>query len=185
MPRTAGRIVVRDGRAWVHSATEPGHRVLQIQRPASPPEGLPHGEARAPAEPQFSVLVNGESTVYRLTVSQRLDTPDTNTDSVAADADADAGGDPETTRHVVSLTDRQREIIDTYLAPVRRGRPEPATHAEVAAELHLAANTVRSVLYDIYEKLFLAGIPMVDHSDKRVAVVDAFRLHGIETSHDR
>ena len=49
----------------------------------------------------------------------------------------------------------------------------------MAAALECGANNVRAILYDVYEKLLVEGIPMPEHTDKRVAVVEAFRLHGM------
>jgi hypothetical protein len=49
----------------------------------------------------------------------------------------------------------------------------------VAAALNYHPNTVREVLYEIWALMFAEQIPMPDVSDKRVAVVEAARVHGM------
>ena len=77
----------------------------------------------------------------------------------------------------VAFTDAQRRVIAAYLEPVRRGRLEPATHREVADSLGLHQSSARQALYGVWSALFAAGVPMPDIADKRVAVVEAVRLH--------
>jgi hypothetical protein len=87
--------------------------------------------------------------------------------------------DPPTSHYALDLTDLQRTVLDTYFQPLRQGRIEPATHREVAVKLSYHPNTVREALYEIWTLMFQQGVPMPDISDKRVAVVEAARVHGI------
>ena len=41
----------------------------------------------------------------------------------------------------------------------------------------IGINSAREALYEVWAKLFAAGIPMPDVSEKRIAVVEAVRLH--------
>ena len=170
VPRIAGRLSVHHQRTWVESCTAPGGRVLQIVPDAGPPMPLAHGEGHAPACSRFCIVVAGETQRYTLSVTQSPLTSIVRSDAPTADRTID---------HRVSLSEREREVICAYLAPVRRGMPEPASHREVSKALSWSPNYVRSVLYDVFETLFVAGIPMPEHSDKRVAVVEAARLHDL------
>jgi hypothetical protein len=62
---------------------------------------------------------------------------------------------------------------------LQRGRLEPATHTEAAARLSYHPNSVREALYDVWSRMFAAGIPIPDISDKRIAVVEAIRINGL------
>jgi hypothetical protein len=89
------------------------------------------------------------------------------------------GEDPPTERLPFDLNDFQRKVLIEYAVPMSNGRGEPATHREVATRLSFHPNTVRETLYDIWTHFFEMGVPMIDVDDKRVAVVEAARLHGI------
>jgi hypothetical protein len=71
----------------------------------------------------------------------------------------------------------QRRVVAAYMEPLRHGRLEPATHREVAAALSYHPNSAREALYEVWARMFAAGIPMPDVAEKRVAVVEAVRLH--------
>jgi len=170
VPRRAGSLVAANQRVFVESEAEPGHRALTLREPDGSVFQLGVGEGHAPRGPRFEVLVPGESTVWKLSVTVR----DARVRPTAADR-----GDLPTYRHELVLTDLQRRVLDAYAEPIRHGRMEPATHREVATVLHYHPNTVREVVYDIWAAMFAAQLPMPDVSDKRVAVVEAARTHGL------
>ncbi len=166
--RVAGRLLVAGGRVFVESRGAQGHRALEVRADGSPVVQLGHGEGFSPRSSSFEVLVHGDR-AWRLQVDVRH----------AAHEGADDSNDPPTNRLTLELTPAQRRVLEAYSAPVLRGRLEPATHNEVAGTLDLHANTVREALYEVYARMFTAGIPMPDVTDKRVAVVEAARLHGL------
>lgn len=92
---------------------------------------------------------------------------------------ADRSQDPPTKRFSLDLTESQYAVLTAYCEPPSRGRSEPATHKEVAAALNYHPNTVREILYEIWARMFAQQVPMPDVSDKRVAVVEATRVHGL------
>jgi hypothetical protein len=85
--------------------------------------------------------------------------------------------EPATTGLQPDLTSRQWQILDTYIAPMRLGRPVPGTHNEVADRLGWSMGTVRAECAGIWNQFVLAGVPMRDYPDKRDAVVDAAVRH--------
>jgi len=167
VPRVAGRLVVAAGRVFVEALDVAGRSALEIVAAGRPPVMLAAGDGFAPSETAFRVIVHGQTRSWPLDVAVRPDShllsPDTT--------------DEPTRTHVLTLTDSQHRIIDAYMEPVRRGRLEPATHREVADALGCHQNSAREVLYSVWSVLFAAGVPMPDVADKRVAVVEAIRLH--------
>jgi hypothetical protein len=170
VPRVAGSFAVVNGRVFVESAGVQGvHRALTIRTDLGVTSHLAVGEGVSPRERFFELIVHGESGPWKLTVAAR---PSTVRD--------DAGStDPPTRHHDLALTESQRRVLDAYSEPIRRGRSEPATHRQVAAALNYHPNTVRESLYEIWALMFAEQIPMPDVDDKRVAVVEAARLHGL------
>jgi hypothetical protein len=79
----------------------------------------------------------------------------------------------------LDLNEREFAVLTAYCEPPNRSRSEPATHKEVAAALNYHPNTVREILYEIWAQMLELQIPMPDVSDKRIAVVEATRLHGL------
>lgn len=167
--RTAGRFLVAGARVIVESRSEVGHRALEIRVENGPPVQLAPREAFSPGQDAFEVLVFGEH-AWPLRVAVRAE------DTIAGHA---TSAEPATNRVELTLTPAQTRILRAYAAPVLRGHLEPATHGDVAGSLALHANTVREALYEIYARMFAAGIPMPDVGDKRVAVVEAARVHGL------
>lgn len=167
VPRVAGRLVVAAGRVFVEALDVVGRSALEITAVGRPPVMLAAGDAFAPSESAFRVTVHGQVRSWPLDVVVRTD---------ARLLRADSSDEPTRT-HALSLTDGQRRIIDAYMDPLRRGRLEPATHREVAAALGCHPNSAREVLYSVWSSLFAEGVPMPDVADKRVAVVEAIRLH--------
>jgi hypothetical protein len=172
VPRRAGSLIAANRRIFVESAAEPGHRALTLREPEGSVFQLGVGEGHAPRSSRFEVLVPGETTVWKLAVTVR---------APGASAAVAEHADLPTHRHQLELTDTQRRVLDAYAEPIRHGRMEPATHREVGAALHYHPNTVREVVYEVWAAMFAAQIPMPDVSDKRVAVVEAARTHGLLT----
>jgi hypothetical protein len=169
VPRLAGHLVVSDGRVFVESAGTVGHRALEV-RTTQRSVQIPIGEGHSPREGHFEVIVRSSVRSWTLGVTVR---------PPATPLQGSSSDDPPTSRYVLDLTGTQRTILATYCAPLRDGRVEPATHREVANALNYHPNTVRECLYEIWAKMFEQGIPMPEVSDKRSAVVDATRIHGL------
>ena len=167
VPRVAGRFVVAGERVFVESVDATGRRTLEIIAAGRPPVLLGVGDGFAPSEPEFRVMVHGEQQAWGLSVVVRRDIPDPSR----------SGWEPPTRSFELRLTDMQRRVVAAYIEPLRHGRMEPATHREVATALSYHPNSAREALYEVWAKMFAAGIPMPDVSDKRVAVVEAVRLH--------
>jgi hypothetical protein len=167
VPRVAGRFVVAGERVFVESVDVTGRRSLEIIAAGRPPVLLGVGDGFAPSEPEFRVMVHGEQQAWTLSVVVRRDMPDSSR----------SGWEPPTRSFELRLTDMQRRVVAAYIEPLRHGRVEPATHREVATALSYHPNSAREALYEVWAKMFAAGIPMPDVSDKRVAVVEAVRLH--------
>lgn len=167
VPRVAGRLILAGGRVFVEASDAAGRPALEVVASGRPPVLLAAGDGFAPAESQFRIIVHGQSATWPLDVAAAAR-------STTSSSDA---GEVPTARHSLELTDAQRRVIEAYIAPLQRGRLEPATHREVAERLGLHQNTAREVLYSVWSSLFSAGIPMPDVADKRVAVVEAIRLH--------
>jgi hypothetical protein len=171
VPRVAGRFVVAGERVFVESVGVTGRRSLEIIAPGRPPMLLGIGDGFAPSENQFHVTVHGEQRAWVLSVVVRRDVPDARR----------SGWEPPTRSFELRLTDMQQRVVAAYVEPLRNGRMEPATHREVATALSYHPNSAREALYEVWAKMFAAGIPMPDVSDKRVAVVEAVRLHRLLT----
>lgn len=167
VPRVAGRFVVAGERVFVESVDVTGRRSLEITAPGRPPVLLGVGDGFAPSESEFRVVVHGEQQSWPLSVAVRRD--------VANPGQAAWG--PPTRSFELRFTEMQRRVIAAYMAPLRQGRLEPATHREVGIALSYHPNSAREALYEVWAKLFAAGIPMPDVKEKRVAVVEAVRLH--------
>ena len=167
--RVAGQFLAAGGRIFVESSDDPEHRALEVRAPGNPPVQLAQGEGYAPRTATFEVVIHGER-AWTLQVAVRRDSELTASDSSA---------EPPTRGFDLELTPMQRSVLDAYCEPVRRGRVEPATHKEVAAALSYHPNSVREALYEIYARMFAAGIPLLEVADKRVAVVEAARRHGL------
>lgn len=169
VPRIAGKFVVADNRVFLEASDTLGHRAIEV-RTQSRSIHIPFGEGYSSREQSYDVLVRGTSTAWRLRLSVR--TPE----SIQVLAQ---GRDLPTMHLTIELTDFQWLALRAYYEPIRLGRLEPATHRAVASSLNYHPNTVREALYDIWSLFFEQGVPMLDVDDKRVAVVEAARVHGM------
>lgn len=167
VPRMAGTLVVANQRVFVETTANPERPVPEVHVDGRPPVPVGVGAAYAPAEERFRVLVRGDRD-WQLQVHVRRE-----------EAAPHVGDDPQTRTYELALTATQRKVLRAYLEPLRRGRPEPATHRQVADALGYHPNSAREVIYEVWSRMFAAAIPMPDHSDKRVAVVQTLLLHGL------
>ena len=169
IPRVAGTLLAANRRIFVESADQPGHRTLEI-RSLSGTTQIPAGEGFSPRDNHFDLFVRGETSPWKLTVRVR-----TSPEPVTIEPSSD----PPTKRLSLELSEKQYAVLAAYCEPPNRGRSEPATHKEVAAALNYHPNTVREILYEIWALMFELQVPMPDVSDKRIAVVESARLHGL------
>jgi hypothetical protein len=169
VPRLAGHFVVSEGRVFVESACEVGHRAIEV-RTSERSIQIPIREGHSPREGRFDVVVRGSVQAWVLNVTVR---------QTVGRHLGQATDDPPTSRYTLDLTTAQQRILAAYCAPLSEGRVEPATHREVATALSYHPNTVRESLYEIWAMMFELGIPMPEVSDKRSAVVEATRIHGL------
>ena len=169
VPRIAGRLLAAGERVFVESVSQPGHRALELRGAEGTSIQIPHGEGFSPRESQFDILVRGGTAVWKLGVTVRM----------PLDPSQGESCDPPTNRFDLGLSDLQQSVLEAYCKPLSRGRGEPATHRDVAAALNYHPNTVREILYEIWALMFAKQVPMPDVSDKRVAVVEAARVHGL------
>ncbi len=169
LPRVAGNLLAANRRIFIESAAQPGHRALEL-RSADGTRQISAGDGFSPRQPHFDVLVRGENDLWKLSVTVR---------AAPRDTAAEQSVDPPTKRFSLDLSERQFAVLAAYCEPPSRGRSEPATHKEAAATLNYHPNTVREILYEIWARMFELQVPMPDVSDKRVAVVEAARLHGL------
>ena len=171
MPRVAGHLIVANGRVFIESSATIGRRALEVRTDGGINQ-IPIGEGHSPREGRFDIFVRGTNT-WKVSVATRSKTAVRTKAGVA---------DLPTSHFTLDLSDVQRGVLEEYYKPVRRGRVEPATHKEVAASLNRHQNTVRETLYAIWTLMFELDIPMPDISDKRIAVVEAARVHGLLSS---
>ena len=167
VPRVAGRLVAAAERVFVEVADAPRRPSVEIVVAGRPTVVLAVGDGFAPAEPEFGVRVQGELAAWWFSVRVRRE------QRRAAPDDAL----PDTRSLDVGFTPAQRRVLVAYMAPLQRGRWEPATHREVGEALSCHPNTARNTLYEVWSKLFAAGVPLPDIADKRLAVAEALRLH--------
>lgn len=169
VPRVAGNLVAANRRIFIESAAQPGHRALELQTSDGITQ-ITAGEGFSPRDREFSIFVRGETTPWKLTVSVR---------SPTEQLSEQYPHDPPTKKFSLNLSEMQYAVLSAYCEPPGRGRSEPATHKEVGAALNYHPNTVREILYEIWARMFAEQVPMLDVSDKRVAVVEAARVHGL------
>jgi hypothetical protein len=169
VPRLAGQLVVANQRVFVEGVDAPGRPAIEIAVADSPSVPVALGEGHSPRASRFSIHVRGTDQVWKLTVTVRAEDPLTRRDLAG----------PPTRTYELALTPMQKKVVAAYLEPMQRGRLEPATHREAAARLSYHPNSVREALYDVWSRMFAAGIPIPDLSDKRIAVVEAIRIHGL------
>ncbi|HEY7068856.1 MAG TPA: hypothetical protein VH479_02025 [Acidimicrobiales bacterium] len=158
VPLVAGALLARDGRVFVANLGE--RLAFDIAVPGRAMLPLPPGDWHSPADPAFSVVVNGALRHVLAVVVHA---------GVRPAVGPQAGGCPV-------LTPRQRAILDAYVAPMADGRPA-ATHQQVAATVGCSRALVRLECTNIMSALLTAGVPMRDLRDARDAIADAWARH--------
>lgn len=168
VPRLAGRVFAAKGRVVVENLHET--LAFDIRVDNRPLIAVPPGDWHSPQDRAFDVVITGGVTTYELAVT--VNTTGARTQRLAPgdpDADPPTGANPQ-------LTERQRQILDAYVAPLAQGGVA-ATHQQVADALGISRSTVRVECERIWSALFLAGVPMRDLGDARDEIVDAWGRH--------
>jgi len=168
VPKVAGKVFVHGERVVVANL----HDVLalDIRVDGRALISLPPGDWHAPAERTFDVLITGTFT-YELAVTVNS----AHNPTTRLPAGADAGAEPPTGARP-RLTERQREILNAYVAPLESGGP-PASHQQVAEVLGVSRSLVRLECHRIWSELLVAGVPMRTLGDARDEVADAWARH--------
>lgn len=172
VPRAAGRVFEVDGRILVENLDDTLAFDLRVHGRAL--ISVPPGDLHSPRDRTFDVVVTGGVTSYELAVRVNVDgvvPRHLPSDASAHELDPPTGAVP-------TLTERQRAILDAYVAPLRDGGLV-ASHQQVAEALGVSRSLVRVECERIWSALFLAGVPMRDLGDARDEIVDAWSRHRI------
>ena len=169
VPRLAGRVFAIGERVYVenlHSSL-----ALDIRPTARTLTSLAPGDIHSPRDRTFDIIVTGSVTSYELAVRVNVDnvTPRRIRDDGTGVDDPPTGAMPQ-------LTERQRSILDAYVAPLSSGGLI-ASHQQVADAIGVSRSLVRVECERIWSSLFLAGVPMRDLRDARDEIVDAWSRH--------
>jgi hypothetical protein len=168
VPKLAGKVFAHEDHVVVanlHDAL-----ALDIRVPGRPLVSVAPGAWHAPGERAYDVLVRGTYT-YELAVT--VNTAHVRTRIVPADVVA-APVPPTGARP--RLSDRQRAILDAYVAPLESGAA-PASHQQVAGSLGISRSLVRLECHRIWSELLVAGVPMRALGDARDEIADAWARH--------
>jgi DNA-binding NarL/FixJ family response regulator len=96
-------------------------------------------------------------------------------DSISTARTPDAAG-PE------SIPERKRRVLIALCRPIFEGTSEtPATNPQIAAELHVALDTVKGTLRELFDQFGLGSFPQ---NEKRTRLVRIVRERGILKPHD-
>jgi hypothetical protein len=172
VPRQAGRLFSLHDRVLVENLDDALAFDLRVDGRAL--ISVPPGDVHSPRDSTFDIVVTGGVTTYELAV--RVNVEGVRPRHVAPDASPDELDPP--TGAVPSLTDRQRQILDAYVRPLRSGGLV-SSHQQVAEQLNVSRSLVRVECERIWSALFLAGVPMRNLGDARDEIVDAWTRHRI------
>jgi hypothetical protein len=172
VPRRAGRIFHHEDRLVVANTDDA--LALDIRVKDRPLITVPPGDWHAPRDRAFDVVVTG-TFAYDLAVTVNIDRNPTRL--LAPEHDPSDQPEPPTGARP-RLTDRQRKILDAYVAPLSGGG-SAASHQAVAETLGVSRSLVRLECNRIWSELLVAGVPMRDFGDARDAIVDAWSRHRI------
>ena len=170
VPRLVGKVFAHDGRLVVANLDD--SLALDIRIPGRPMRSLGPGEWHSPRDRAYDIVITGTFT-YELSVtvnSQGRPTHIFGRDEPLP-AEPPTGARPQ-------LTDRQRKILDAYVAPLVEGGLV-ASHQRVADELALSRSLVRLECNRIWSELLVAGVPMRDLGEARDEIADAWARHRI------
>ena len=168
LTRIAGcfSVIPGRGRVTVECGGSSKARAIEIEEEGKPTFRLAVGAVYGPTSDTFTVLV-AASRKWPLIVSTR------SAPSLVA------GGEPSGPLSI-RITGRQSEVLRSFVRPLERGRNEPATHRKVAQEMNFSPATIHNDLSAIYAEMFRVGVPLLEVSDKRVAVSEAYLIHRIQ-----
>lgn len=168
VPDLAGEVFVHDGRVVVANLHDT--LALDIRIPRRPLLSVPPGDWHAPVDRAYAVLVTGTFT-YELAVT-------VGTGGGARRGDRGCTGDGGQRRVArPRLTDRQRRILDAYVAPLAEGGTAAASHQQVADAVGISRSLVRLECHRIWREMLVAGVPMRTLGDLRDEVADAWARH--------
>jgi hypothetical protein len=170
LARHCGTFLIAGDRLVIESPPVTGGPPVRICVQGRPPVDLGPGEAYGPAVVDFEVIVRGERE-WAMHVRTRARS--------AMPLSTDGSADPPTERRPLLLSAHERKVLEAYVAPLRAGRLEPSTHAEVAERLAYSVNKTRRDLYGIWQQMVTCGVSVPDYADKRVAVAHAALTHGL------
>jgi hypothetical protein len=169
VPRLAGRLVLVGARVAVENLDDVYAFDLAVrngQRSTVRP-----GELVSPSGRAFEVVLDGSRTYgIRLAPATVPGRP------ALCPVNGELG---QLTIRPPELDADERAVLDAYIAPLNAGAPLHATHQEVADKLRKSKTWVRNKASDIYDKFFLARVPMRAWPDHIDAVVDAAWRHGL------
>lgn len=170
IPRVAGRVLLVGGeRVAVENLDEV--YAFDVAAKDGPRTSVRPGELFSPQGHAFELVLMGRAAhTVRVAVAPRMVRP------IIVSAGSDPG--PVTTAPP-KLTQDERAVLDAYLSPLRAGKAVRATHVEAAETLGRSKTWVRNKAADIYDKFFLAPVPMRDFADQVDAVTDAAWRHGL------
>lgn len=166
LARLAGSFYIRHGRVNVE-CNERNRFAFEVLAPGRPPQTIAVGSSLGPAESQFAVIVPTPDRQWRLEVFTKpraaLAVPTTD--------------DVQTRALELPMTTTEQKIVDAYLAPMRQGSLAPEAHSRAAAAVSYSESYTRKVIYDIYGRMFAAGVPLIPVEDKVQAVAHAMLHH--------
>lgn len=170
VPRRSGAVFNHDGRLVVANLDD--RLAFDIRVADRPVISIPPGDWHSPRDRTYDIVISGALT-YTLTVTANTDHNPTRwlgSDETLT-LEPPTGARPR-------LTERQRQILDAYVAPQASGGG-PASHQQVAETLGISRSLVRLECHRIWSELFLAGVPMRDLGDHRDEIADAWARHRI------
>ena len=168
VPRLTGQLFAHEGRLVVANLDDV--LAFDIRIPGRPLLSVGPGEWHSPSGHSYDIVVSG-TFVHELAVV--VNTASRKAQLLTADApvtmEPPTGARPE-------LTERQRRILDAYVAPLADGGTI-ASHRQVAEELGLSRSLVRLECNRIWSELLVAGVPMRQLGEARDEIADAWARH--------
>jgi hypothetical protein len=168
VPRNTGYVAAHRGRLLVANTDD--RLAFDIVVEDHAPIAVRPGMWVSPPDPEFDIVVAG-TFPYTIAVAQNIAGA---TVHVVRTGEEPDDGLPTGAR--LDLTERQRKVLDAYVAPVIGGG-SPASHQQVGQALGISRSLVRLECNRIWSKMLLAGIPMRELTDTRDQIVDAWTRH--------
>jgi hypothetical protein len=170
----AGRMWCSGGEILVQNLHQ--HVALRVHPEGHVPVWLGPKQVFGPATERFDVYLPGEKSAVET---------DAVVEHVILVTRAPAEEPPRTVATVATnpprpeLSDRQREILDAVVRPLREGHPDPLSYARAAGLVNWSEQLVRAEMTQIWREFRRAGVPMLSHSQKSRAVIDAWLNHRV------